>query len=312
MNKPFKYLMVSLGCCALTGRAVPKKAEPAGNPPGNTVSVVVTATGLHGKLPPGLTGHDVLVYHEQEQLPVIDVTPLQKERAELDLSILLDDSLESTVSQLAEVADFIRALPPTTRVAVAYIRNPTFVMGQDLTTDRELAVKALQVPLGSPRQFDSPYLALTDLIEAMPENGHRRAVLIISDGEDRFRGPFDPVSPDLEPACQEAERRGVLVYTIYATGVGRVQNAVRILDDQGGLSQLAQETGGEAFLKDSSTPGSLKPYLRELQQILSQQYLISFQAAPDAAGGYEHFKFTTEFPDVELNAPGHVYVPGGK
>ena len=132
---------------------------------------------------------------------MIDVTPLQKQRAELDLSILLDDSLESTVSQLAEVADFIRALPPTTQVAVAYIRNPTFVMGQDLTTDRELAVKALQIPLGSPRQFDSPYLALTDLIEAMPENGHRRAVLIISDGEDRFRGPFEPVSPVRRPDC---------------------------------------------------------------------------------------------------------------
>jgi VWFA-related protein len=314
MNKLLKGLTVFLSCGALIGSAVQVQAESPDPPAGKDVSVIVTAAGLHNNTPPLLTPDEVLVYRARERLPVVSVTLLQKERAGLDLAILFDDSLESNFSsQLAEITEFIRSLPPTTRVAVAYMRNSTFTMGQDFSMDRELAVKALQVPLGSPRQFDSPYLALTDLVMAMPDIGNRRAILVISDGVDRFRGPFEPVSPDLEPAYQEAQRRGVLIYTIYATGVGRAsRNPVWIRDAQRSLTQLAEETGGEAFLEGFSPSASLRPYLQELRQMLEQQYLISFQAKPNATGGYEHFKFTTELPDVELIAPRHVYVPGSE
>jgi len=311
MNKFLKCLAVFLGCSSLIGGVLPVRAESPDALAGKGASVIVTAAGLHNNTPPLLTRDDVLVYQARERLPVVSVTPLQKERAGLDLAILFDDSLESNfTSQLAEITEFIRTLPPSTRVAVAYIRNPTFTMGQDFTTDRELAVKALRAPLGSPREFDSPYLALTDLVMAMPDSGNRRAILMISDGVDRFRGSFEPVSPDLEPAYQEAQRRGVLIYTIYESGTGRAsRNSVRILDAQGSLTRLAQETGGEAFLEGFSTPAFLKPYLQELRQMMEQQYLISFRTPPDAADKYEHFKFATDVPDVELVAPEHVYVP---
>lgn len=314
MNELFKCLALFLGCTVLLGSVLPAQAESPEAPAGAAVSVIVTGVGLHGNTPPVLTGNDVLVYQEQEQLPVVRITPLQDERAGLDLAILFDDSLESNLtSQLAEIAEFIRSLPPTTRVAVAYIRNSMFTMGQDFTTDRQLAVKALRVPLGTPGEFASPYLSLTDLLIAMPDDGNRRAVLMISDGVDRFRGPFELVSPDLEPAYQEAQRRGVPVYTIYASGVRRIsRNSAQRLFAQKNLTQLARETGGEAFSQSFSTPVSLKPYLQELQQRLGQQYRISFQARPNGADSYEHFRFTTEVPDVALIAPDHIYVPGEK
>ena len=305
MNRVSYHLKVLLTCIALLG-TLSAQAQP---PNGEAVSIVITAAGLHNSTPPILTPADVVVLQQQERLPVVQVSPFQKDRAGLDLAILFDDSLESNFApQLAEIAAFIRSLPPATRVAVAYIRNPTFTMGQEFTTDRELAVKALQVPLGSPRQFDSPYLALTDLVMAMPEKASRRAVLMISDGVDRFRGPLEPLSPDLEPAYQKAQRRGVLVYAIYATGVGR--NSLRVSNAQGALTQLARETGGEAFIDDVSTAASLRPHLQELQQLLGQQYLISFLPKPNAVGRYEHISFRTNLRDVELIAPDHIYVPG--
>jgi len=305
MNRVSYHLKALLTCIALLG-TLSAQAQP---PNGEAVSIVITAAGLHNSTPPILTPADVVVLQQQERLPVVQVSPFQKDRAGLDLAILFDDSLESNFApQLAEIAAFIRSLPPATRVAVAYIRNPTFTMGQEFTTDRELAVKALQVPLGSPRQFDSPYLALTDLVTAMPENAGRRAVLMISDGVDRFRGPLEPLSPDLEPAYQKAQRRGVLVYAIYATGVGR--NSLRVSNAQGALTQLARETGGEAFIDDVSTAASLRPHLQELQQLLGQQYLISFLPKPNAVGRYEHIRFRTNLRDVELIAPDHIYVPG--
>jgi len=311
MNEFLKCLTVFLGCSGLIGGVLPVRAGSPVTPTSKVVSVTVTATGLHNNTPRLLTRDDVLVYQEREQLPVLNVTPLQEGKAGLDLTILFEDSLESNfVLQLAEIAEFIRSLPPTTRVAIAYIRNPTFTMGQELTTDRESAVRALQVPLGSPREFDSPYLALADLVMAMPDSGNRRAILMISDGVDRFRGPFEPVSPDLEPAYQEAQRRGVLVYAIYATrSEPASRSSVGIQDAQGSLTRLAQETGGEAFVEGFSTPAFLKPHLQEFRQLLEQQYLISFRTQLIMTDQYEHFKFTTKVPDIELIAPGHVYIP---
>jgi VWFA-related protein len=314
MTKPIKRLTLYLSLTGLISGTFPLHAESSEAPTNKIVSVIVTAADLRNSTPPLLTRDDVFVSQKREQLPVVDVTPLQNERAGLDLAVLFDDSQESDFSsQLGELAGFIRSLPPTTRVAVAYIRNSTFTMGQDFTTDHESAIKLLRVPLGSPGEFASPYLSLTDLIMAMPDNGNRRAILMISDGVDRFRGPLEAVSPDLEPAYQEAQRRGVLIYTIYATGVDRGrQDSIRTSYAQGSLAQLAEETGGEPVPQDLSTPVSLKPCLQELQERLEQQYLVSFQARPNGTGRYEHFRFTTDDPGVELIAPAHVYVSGGR
>jgi phosphatidylglycerophosphate synthase len=45
-------------------------------------------------------------------------------------------------------------------------------------------------------------------------------------------------------------------------------------------------------------------------KMLGQQYLLAFQAEPVRKDSYEHFKFTTEVPNVELIAPNDVFVPG--
>ena len=183
---------------------------------------------------------------------------------------------------------------------------------EDFTTDHEQAAKALRMPLGSYGAFTSPYLSVIDWIKQLPETGNRREILLISDGIDYFRGSFGTYSPDLQPAVELAQRNGIVIYTIYARGVGRInRNSFLIMNAQGGLTQLAQSTGGEAFVEGiNSTPISLRPYLEELSKMLGQQYLLAFRAAPVKKDSHEHFKFTTEVPDVELLAPNEVFVPG--
>ncbi len=263
---------------------------------------------------PVLTRNDVLVSKEEQRLPVVSITPLQQAKPQLDLTILFDDSLKSNLgSRLTELVDFLRSLSPDTRLAVAYIRNSTFTMGQDLTSDRESAIKALTSPLGSPGEFPSPYLSLKDLITEMRDDGNRRAILIITDGLDQFRGSFEVTSPDLEPAYQAAQRRGIIVYVIYTPDEDRArQDPTQVSHAQGSLAELARETGGEAFLQSPSTPDSLKQNLQELRQRWGRQFLVSFQAPAGTEDNYEHFRFTTEVPGIELLAPNHVYVPGWK
>jgi hypothetical protein len=258
-----------------------------------------------------LTQGDVLVYKGRDRLPVVDLAPCQGNQAGLDLVILLDDALDTSVaSQLGDLRGFIRSLPATTRVATAYASNGTVTIDQNFTPDHEQAAKSLRMPVGKPGAFSSIFLSLNDLIKRLPESSNRREILLISDGADRFRGSFTPFSPDLDPLVQEAQRNGILIYSLYANGIGRFyRNSFRVMNAQGNVSRLAQETGGEAFFEGFSTPVSFKPYLEELSGMLGQQYLLSFRPEPVKRDSYEHFKFTTEVPNVELIAPEHVFVP---
>jgi hypothetical protein len=115
--------------------------------------------------------------------------PAQGQQAGLDLIILVDDALDSSVGiQLDPLAKFIRSLPPTTRVAVAYARNGNALLQQNLTDDHEAAAKALRITLGNPGAGGSPYLSLIDLLNRIPPGSNRRAVLFISDGIDLSAG----------------------------------------------------------------------------------------------------------------------------
>jgi hypothetical protein len=314
MKRHFRWFNVLATFAVMTASAIVLRAASGDTSTDRTISTIVTVTGPQRVATPELTRDDVRVYRDHERLPVMGFTPFQRDRAGLDLVILFDDSLETNfIQQLGDLTDFIRALPATTRVAVAYIRNSMFTMGQDFTKDRELVVKVLRAPLGSPREFSSPYLSLVDLIQGLPQDDNRHAILMISDGVDRFRGPFEPVSPDLEPAYQEAQRKGIPIYAIYVSGVGGVtRNSYPILNGQGSLSRLAGETGGEAFFGGFTAPVSLKPCLQELGQMLQHQYLVSFRVRPDEEDSYQHFKFATQVPNVELIAPEHIFVPGAR
>jgi VWFA-related protein len=293
-------------------RAESDKTAPA-NAGGPLVQLLVTATAKHNKTPGPLKQGDVLVYKGHDRLPVVDLKPAQAAQAGLDLVVLIDDALDPAINtSLGDLRDFIRSLPPTTRVAIAYTRNGSASLDQDFTTEHDQTAKALRMPLGSYGAFTSPYLSIIDLIKRLPQTGNRREVLLISDGIDYFRGSFGTYSPDLQPAIELAQRNGIVIYTIYARGLSRVnRNPFLIMNAQGGLTQLAQGTGGEAFFEGvNSTPVSLRPYLEELSGMLGQQYLLTFRAEPVKKDSYEHFKFTTEVPDVELLAPNEVFVPG--
>ena len=280
---------------------------------GALVQVVLTATAKHDQTPERLKQGDVLIYKGHDRLPVVDLRPAQGAQAGLDLVILMDDALDSAINtSLGDLRDFIRSLPSTTRVAIAYTRNGSASIDKNFTSDHDQAAKALRMPLGSYGAFTSPYVSVIDLIKRLPETGNRREILLVSDGIDRFRGSFGTYSPDLQPAIELAQRNGIVIYTIYARGLGRTnRNSFIIMNAQGGLTQLAQSTGGEAFFEGiNSTPISLRPYLEELSKMLGQQYLLAFRAEPVKKDSYEHFKFTTEVPNVELIAPNDVFIPG--
>jgi len=86
------------------------------------------------------------------------------------------------------------------------------------------------------------------------------------------------MSPDVSSASEISQRYNVLVYTLYAVGIGRAARSS--WNSQVGLSRLAtlsNETGGDTFSLGTSNPVSFKPYLERLQKIFDNQVLCRFR-----------------------------------
>ena len=173
-----------LSCAAAVGDAA---AQQPSSLPGVPVHMVVTAETRHGAKMPVIDKADVMVFEGRDRDTVAEWVPAQGDRAGLDLFILLDDgSAVSLGTQLEDIRQFINAQPATTRIGIAYMQNGVAQIAQDLTSDHEVAAKALRLPLGVPGVNGSPYFSLGDLIKKWPQGSQRREVLLATDGADRY------------------------------------------------------------------------------------------------------------------------------
>ncbi len=95
--------------------------------------------------------------------------PLRGERSGLQLVVLLDDSSRGNLGlQLNDIKSFLTGLPPTTQVAIGYMRNGTPNLVQNFTSDHAQAAKALRLPAGIGGSNGSPYFCLSDLVKHWP------------------------------------------------------------------------------------------------------------------------------------------------
>ena len=163
---------------------------------GVPVHLVVTVEARKGKETPVINREDVMVHEGRDRDPVVEWVPAQGEHAALELMILLDDGSNNTLgTQLDDLRSFISAQPDTTTVGVAYMRDGVAQVVQNLTGDHALAAKALRLPVGLRGINGSPYFSLTDLVKRWPATTARRAVVMATDGIDRYYGTGDLQNP---------------------------------------------------------------------------------------------------------------------
>ncbi|HKC63566.1 MAG TPA: hypothetical protein VKB86_08005 [Pyrinomonadaceae bacterium] len=200
------------------------------------------------------------------------------------VEVLIQDDVVSSISnEIATIKEFINHLSRESRVLIGYIRSGSLEVRQTFTADRERAVAALRIPVGSASV--APYNPYVEIIEglhrfeAMPKG--RRALLVVSDGLDISRG-LDSSQPsqsiDLERAIKEAERQGVAIYSFYAPSVtlDRLNNSQLIGNAQGSLKRLSDETGGRAFFQGTGAPVSFDSFLRELAGTFQRQIALTY------------------------------------
>jgi hypothetical protein len=306
-NRHSAFAVLMIASALLTCGSPSLRSQEAGMVP---VHMVVTAEARHGGEVPVIRREDVTVYQGRNRAQVTDWVPLQGERAGLQLFLLLDDaSATSLGSQLEDIRQFIATQPPTTLIGIGYMRDGGVDTVQNFTTDHVQAVKALRLPLGTTGAFASPWLSVGDLISRWPESPMRREILMITDGIDRLGG-VGPANPYVDTAIELAQKAGLIIHAIFATGVGHYGRMFWPINwGQNYLSQVASETGGEAYFLGFETPVSFAPYLEDLNRRLNHQYLLVFLAKPGKKSELQPVRPRTEVPNAELVAASKVWVP---
>ncbi|HVY93021.1 MAG TPA: hypothetical protein VHA14_09745 [Bryobacteraceae bacterium] len=260
---------------------------------------------------PALTLDDLTAYEQKDRLRVTDLVPFTGNNSGLDLFLLIDDASGSASlgSQLSDLRHFIQTQPETTNIGLGYMHNGTVDILQKCTNDHEAVAKSLRLPLGLGGPSPSPFLSLSELIKEWHGKSARREVVMVSSGIDPLGG-VGPINPYLDASIDDAQRAGIVVYTIYMPAAGHAGHSFFLINwGQNHLAELSEETGGEALMSGFSPSIALAPYLNQIAADLQHQYRATVLMKPGAKGSFEPVRFTTELNNASIVSASRVYVP---
>jgi len=311
-----KKILISLVISLLVPAAlVAQKPEDPEQPRVRTVSIpisIFTKQELRqGQTEEYVQAERLIVKEDREDQTVLSIRSVTD--APLALAILVQEDLSSSFNlQIDDLKKFIRGLPPGSRVMVAYLRGGTLQVRQKFTDDLNAAAQSLRIVVSSssaaPRNpFDGVIDAL-NRFDALPAG--RRAVLLISDGLDVSQG-LSNSSPsqsiDLERAIERSQKRSVAVFAFYnPASITEGGDSRLVMNGQGSLLKLADETGGRAFFQGSIGPISFEPFFRQLSTLLTRQFLLSYLST-HMKRGYHRVEVLSTNPEVKIEHPKGYY-----
>lgn len=277
------------------------------------VTITVTVLGANNQPAPEIPQEDVTVHMGKDLPKVTGWEHAHAQQGPLELALLIDENIRTSLigRQLDDMANFIESQEPSTQVGVYYAEHGSAYAAAPFTTDHQKAAKALHLTFGL-RNGESPsiYLSLSDLAKHWPANpGARREVVVFGSGN-------DPLSPGIEDpyadeSMDDVVKTGLTVHAIPIAGT-RYSLSFRGNISAGKLIQLSDETGGREIGGDLGAPVSLAPYLNQLNQILSNQYLLTFAGRPSDRknGDIRDVQVRLEEHNVKVWAPKRVLIPG--
>jgi hypothetical protein len=228
---------------------------------------------------PTIDPRDFAVFRGDERQQIVDVKgPGQ---TPVNIAVLIQDGLTDSVGhELGVIKDFIRTLPDGSNVMVGYLRGTHFERVQPFTTDRELAAKAIRLPISSGGVGSAPFQNMVAAIDAFDGVAGRNQIVLVSSGLELNRG-FDSAAPtrniDLDRAISHAQDRGIPVWSIFANASGQLgRSRTAINYGQGSLNRLSDETGGKAFFTGSSFV-TFDAALDKITRGLDNQYVIAYR-----------------------------------
>lgn len=235
------------------------------------VNVIFTVTDKHGHFVKNLSKNDFRVLDDNK--PATSIISFSSEtNLPLRVGLLVDasNSVRDRFRFEQESAiEFLNSIvrPKSDRAFVIGF-DTTAEVTQDFTDSAELLSRGVRMlrPGGGTAMYDAVYYACRDkLMKAQTAGPARRAIILLSDGED------NQSRVTREEAIEMAQRAEVIIYTI-STNI----SGVKLRGDKV-LERLADATGGRSFfpfkIQDVSNAFS------EIQDELRSQYLLAYKPA---------------------------------
>jgi VWFA-related protein len=307
-GKTRAILIAALGSLLLTGQSLMAQGgQRDGKMPGGAkpITVPVTIRLREPKREVEMRFVDLVVKEDGDVQTTLSIR--KPSENPITLAILLQDDLVSSIStETKGIANFVRRLPPGSRVMIGYIRTGSLDVRRKFTSDLEKAATGLRPPMGLASA--APFNPFVEIIEALKRFDSqplgRRTIVVVSDGVDTSRG-LDSSSPgqsfDLQRAINEAQRRSVAIYSIYAPPAGST-GAELGLNGQGCLERLSKETGGRAFFEGTGAPVSFDPFIREIDASVSMQIALTYLSTHPEKG-FHRLEIKPLERDAEVRHP---------
>ena len=268
----------------------------------NEVNVLFIAMDKHGKFVRDLNKTD-FSFLDDHKPPREIVNFSQQTDLPLQIGLLIDTSGSVRgrfqFEQDAAVGFLEHTLRPHYDTAFVMGFNARNRVVQDFTDNVTLLQAGIQhlEDGGGTALYDAIYSACKDrLLKSDSDRPVRRAIIIVSDGED------NQSEHSLTQAVEMAERAQVLIYAISTDDSGLILRGDRH------LQQLADATGGRAFfpfkMKD------IKSSFSAIEDELRSQYVVSYHPADfDADGRYRSIEITALKKDLQVRARKGYFAP---
>lgn len=281
--KPLTAILLLLGLPGLLGAQVPP-ARPA--TPGSAdeqtrivmevtrVNLLFTVTDRRGRFVTGLTKDDFIVREGKNLQKILEFTA--ESDLPLRLAILLDcsNSIRDRFRFIQEAAiQFITSvMRPGQDKATVISFDTAPELQVDLTDNIEdLTNKIRELRAGGGTAlYDAIFYAARDkLMQDQPRDKFRRAMIILSDGED------NQSRYSRDQALEMAQKADVVIYTISTSAV---QGGVSDTRGDKVLKYFSEETGGATFFPFRVT--DLSQSFENIANELRHQYNILYRPEP--------------------------------
>jgi Ca-activated chloride channel family protein len=268
----------------------------------NEVNVLFIAMDKHGKFVRDLSKND-FNFLDDHKPPQTIVNFKQQTDLPLQLGLLIDSSGSVhgrfQFEQDAAIGFLEHTIRPHYDHAFVVGFNARNRVVQDFTDNVSLlaaGVQHLQAG-GGTALYDAIYSSCKEkLLKDESDRPMRRAIIIVSDGED------NQSDHTRAQAIEMAQRAQVIIYTISTDDSGLILRGDKI------LQQLADATGGRAFfpfkMKD------IKSSFSAIEDELRSQYVVSYHPADfDADGRYRSIEITALKKDLQVRARKGYFAP---
>jgi Ca-activated chloride channel homolog len=266
------------------------------------VNLLFTVTDKKGRFMTNLKKDDFEITENKRKQNILEFTA--ETDLPLRLAILVDtsNSIRTRFRFLQDAAvDFINTAMRTGQDKALIMHFDTVAqLAVDLTGDKTAlvtAVRRMQAG-GGTALYDSIYRASEQLTKDEPHDKYRRAIIILSDGEDTL-SEFSR-----EQALEMAQKADVVIYTVSTNITHNASDGDKV------LKYLAEQTGGLAYFpfKEEDLGQSFVNITNELRH----QYNVLYRPEPLIRDGKYHAinVRVTAVGDMIVRARQGYYAPG--